>query len=330
MGERELLERIRSYYDGFSFDGVTRVYNPFSTLLFFGEKEFKKYWSLSGSNALIRKLLRERELTVERFSGIPVDMDFADSPGEIGATPPEGFLYQAGYLTLRKDASGAYFLDYPNFEVRSALAALFLENLYSSVTLARAAKIEMGKYLGAGDVPKMVASIRRAYSVLTYLDHTDIVSQKLVRRILGAVAKTFGKKPRDIPHLNPENNYLEATRQKLGESFYRATSRACLWGAEAYARPDARNNLGRIDLEVSYKDQVYVIESQTAQGARAAMKAARAGMAQIRKRDYGGAHKNPILVSMAVILEIRNLGARVFVKNGETTVLDSGALNRLE
>ncbi|MDR1166756.1 MAG: AAA family ATPase, partial [Deltaproteobacteria bacterium] len=30
MEERELLERIRGYYDGFSFDGVTRVYNPFS------------------------------------------------------------------------------------------------------------------------------------------------------------------------------------------------------------------------------------------------------------------------------------------------------------
>jgi hypothetical protein len=34
MEEAELLNRIRDYYDGFSFDGVTRVYNPFSTSLF--------------------------------------------------------------------------------------------------------------------------------------------------------------------------------------------------------------------------------------------------------------------------------------------------------
>jgi hypothetical protein len=188
----------------------------------------------------------------------------------------------------------------------------------------------MGKYLASGDVPNMVANIRRLYSGLTYLDHTEMVSQRLGERILGAVAKMFGKKPRDIPHLNPEENYLEATRQKLGESFYRATLQACLWGAEAYARPETHNNLGRIDLEVSYKDQVYIIELKTAQGARAALKAARAGMDQIRKRDYGGAHKNPILISMAVDLKIRNLGACVFVKNGETTILNSETLKRLE
>jgi hypothetical protein len=188
----------------------------------------------------------------------------------------------------------------------------------------------MGKYLAVGDVPNMVANIRRMYSGLTYLDHAEIVSQRLVRRILGAVAEMFGKKTPDIPHLNPDDNYLEAMRRKLGESFYRATLQACLWGAEAYVRPEAHNKLGRIDLEVSYKDQVYIIELKTAQGARAALKAAREGMDQIRKRDYGGSYKNPILISMAVDLKVRTIGACVFVKNGETTVLNSGALKRLE
>ncbi|MDR1870701.1 MAG: AAA family ATPase, partial [Deltaproteobacteria bacterium] len=35
MTETELLEKTRDFYYGFCFDGVTRVYNPFSTLLFF-------------------------------------------------------------------------------------------------------------------------------------------------------------------------------------------------------------------------------------------------------------------------------------------------------
>ncbi|MDR1164513.1 MAG: ATP-binding protein [Deltaproteobacteria bacterium] len=327
--EAELLNRIRDYYDGFSFDGETRVYNPFSTLLFFKKRKFNKYWVESGSNGLIRKFLKDKNLVLDDFSGLEVSADFASSPGEIGSTPPEGFLYQAGYLTLRKDSRGDYSLDYPNFEVRSALSALFLDNLYASETLARDAMIEMGKYLAVGDVPNMVANIRRMYSGLTYLDHTDAVSQRQVMRILGAVAKVFGKKLKDILHLNQKENYLEATRQKLGESFYRATLQACLWGTEAYTRPEAHNNLVRIDLEVSYKDQVYIIELKTSQGASASMEAAHAGMARIRKRDYGGTHKNPILISMAVDLEIRNLGACVFVKNGETTVLDSEALNLL-
>jgi acetamidase/formamidase len=85
-----------------------------------------------------------------------------------------------------------------------------------------------------------------------------------------------------------------------------------------------------MDLEVRYKDQIYIIEMKTAQGARAALKAARAGMAQIFNNNYGGAYQNPILVSMAVDLEIRSVGARVFVKNGETTVLNSQASRRLK
>jgi hypothetical protein len=99
LNEKELLERIQEYYDSFSFVGVIRVYNPFSALLFFGDREFKKYWALSGSNTFIRKFLKDQELTAEQFSGITADRDFADSPGEIRVAPPEGFLYQAGYLT---------------------------------------------------------------------------------------------------------------------------------------------------------------------------------------------------------------------------------------
>jgi hypothetical protein len=321
--EKELLEQIRNYYDGFSFDGTTRVYNPFSTLLFFGDREFKKYWPLSGSNTFIRKFLKDQELTVEQFSGIAIDRDFADSPGEIGATTPEGFLYQAGYLTLRKDSQGAYTLDYPNFEVRAALSALFMDNLYSSQTQARTARLELGQHLAAGDVHNMLAVFWRLYAGLSYLDHTDAISQRLIKRVLGGFFRLFGKKLQDLADLNPEEKYLKDMRQKLGESFYRSALQSCLWGAEALVRPEAHNNKGRSDLEVRYNGRVYIIEMKTAQSKSAALKAAHDGMAQILKRDYGGAHKNPILISLAVDLKERNIGACVFIKNGETTVLES-------
>ncbi|MBR0519578.1 AAA family ATPase, partial [bacterium] len=37
IDKQELLDKIKKYYDGFSFDGKTRVYNPFSVLNFFDE-----------------------------------------------------------------------------------------------------------------------------------------------------------------------------------------------------------------------------------------------------------------------------------------------------
>jgi hypothetical protein len=41
-------------------------------------------------------------LTADEFEGMEVDQDFASNPGDIQIASPEGFLFQAGYLTLRR------------------------------------------------------------------------------------------------------------------------------------------------------------------------------------------------------------------------------------
>ncbi|MDR1167054.1 MAG: AAA family ATPase [Deltaproteobacteria bacterium] len=331
MEEKELLRRFRDHYFGFSFDGTTMVYNPFSTLLFFENRKFGDYWIQSGSNENIRQLLQDKKFTAPSMSKIPVDMDFADSPGEIDATPPEGFLYQTGYLTLRKDDQGYYFLDYPNFEVRSTLASLSLGNLYASETLAVAATIEMGQNLAAGDIPKIIANIKRLYSGPTRLKRAGYGAQSALGRVLRAVAKIFGIAPQDRPKLNPAQNFREETRRRLGESFYVDALLTLLWAAKARASfllTPAFRSCCR--LKVRYGDQVYLIEFNAVRGADAAQMFAREGMAQIRRRAYEGWRQNPIIVSMAVDLEIRNLGACVFLKNGESAELSSQDLELLE
>ena len=40
LTKEELLQKIKRHYDGFSFDGKTRVYNPFSILNFFSDQKF--------------------------------------------------------------------------------------------------------------------------------------------------------------------------------------------------------------------------------------------------------------------------------------------------
>jgi hypothetical protein len=49
MNREELLKLIRVRYNGYSWDGNTSVYNPFSTLLFFDKKEFANYWFRTGT-----------------------------------------------------------------------------------------------------------------------------------------------------------------------------------------------------------------------------------------------------------------------------------------
>ncbi|MDR1313344.1 MAG: AAA family ATPase, partial [Deltaproteobacteria bacterium] len=128
MTEEGLLKKLKEYYDGFSFDGKNEVYNPFSVISFFAEKEFGNFWMESGSNTVVRKYLRDKALTVDQFLDQEINYSQARAPGEIDATSPAGFLYQSGYLTLRAKAGGAYLLDYPNREVREAISTLFMEN----------------------------------------------------------------------------------------------------------------------------------------------------------------------------------------------------------
>jgi hypothetical protein len=197
LDEKELLARIRDYYDGFSFDGQARLYNPFSTLNFFQDKEFQNYWMHSGSNTLIREMLKDKALMAEQFRGLEVSSDFAQYPGEIDQTPPEGFLYQAGYLTLRKDPeTGSFMLDYPNFEVSAAMARLFVDNIFKSELNTHKASIELVNNIKNSNIPEIISNFIRFYSSITYDDHINKVKINMF------LAMTKNKQSEVVQHLN--------------------------------------------------------------------------------------------------------------------------------
>ncbi|MDR1792392.1 MAG: AAA family ATPase, partial [Bacteroidales bacterium] len=120
----ELMDKMRNYYDGFCFDGVHRLYNPYSTLLFFKSKDFADYWFESGTPSVIANYLKEKHLTVEQFRNLGISKEVARNPGDIDNASPEKFLYQSGYLTLREGTTDDYSLDYPNTEVLNSMARL--------------------------------------------------------------------------------------------------------------------------------------------------------------------------------------------------------------
>ncbi|MDR1110559.1 MAG: ATP-binding protein [Deltaproteobacteria bacterium] len=322
VGESELLGQIREYYHGFSFDGKTRLYNPFSTLSFFGEGEFDDFWMESGSNAIVRNFLKDKTLTVDQFQDIEVNRQFARSPGEIGATPPHGFLYQAGYLTLRAKGGALYGLDYPNLEVRSAISTLFLENLIPAWDDVGKDGRELGRCLAAGDVPGMVGVLRRLLAGIAHDDHADADRPprggSLDRGIRAAAGP--GLADETLRRLSAE--LARRIRRAKGESFYVSILYAGLWMAGAQVASERHGNLGRLDLEVRHGGLLYVIEAKMAADARGGAKAARAGMGQIRGRGYGQAEKDPILVALAIGRKERNVVACLFEKDGRLMAVD--------
>ncbi|MBQ7606563.1 MAG: AAA family ATPase [Desulfovibrionaceae bacterium] len=164
-----LSDTIKMYYDGFSFDGKTRVYNPYSLLTFFSSGEIANYWYESGSPTFIVNWMRKNGIDApDEYSGIEVGLDFTSS-FEIENAKPYNLLYQSGYLTLRKKEGNLYTLDYPNKEVLDSLSALYLECVYRVSSFASLGA-DLWRALLSCDLTRLVALFSQALSSIPYED----------------------------------------------------------------------------------------------------------------------------------------------------------------
>ena len=131
LSREELLAQMKAHYDGFCFDGVTKLYNPYSILNFFFKSEFADHWYSSGSPSFIAEYMKRHSIQdPAAYRHIEVDRGFAESQ-EIERARPESFLFQAGYLTIEAELPRQVLrLDYPNREVEGALVRMYLEQVY--------------------------------------------------------------------------------------------------------------------------------------------------------------------------------------------------------
>ncbi len=56
----DLLKKIKVWYNGYSWNGKERVYNPFSILLFLGNGQFMNFWFESGTPRFLIKQIKEK------------------------------------------------------------------------------------------------------------------------------------------------------------------------------------------------------------------------------------------------------------------------------
>ena len=128
----EMRQRLKEQYDGYHFSGKSAdIYNPFSLLKAFSQKELKDYWFESGTPTFLIQQMRRFNTDVTSLDGIEAAAPTFDRPTEAmnGALP---LLYQSGYLTIKSyDRDfGTYLLGIPNMEVRVGLT----ENLLPTYT----------------------------------------------------------------------------------------------------------------------------------------------------------------------------------------------------
>ncbi|WP_226995399.1 AAA family ATPase, partial [Candidatus Symbiothrix dinenymphae] len=95
MTRENLLAKIRKWYDGYTWDGKTSVYNPFSTLPFFDNKEFSDYWFATGTPTFLINRLKKHGLAKTVLEPVIADSSAFDSydPDALDDVP---LLFQAG------------------------------------------------------------------------------------------------------------------------------------------------------------------------------------------------------------------------------------------
>ncbi|GHT52288.1 ATPase AAA [Bacteroidia bacterium] len=134
-----LLYYICKWYDGYTWDGKTSVYNPFSTLMFFDNQDFSNYWFDTGTPTFLINRLKKHGLAKTVLEPIVAGQTAFNSydPDELEDIP---LLFQTGYLTIknkqRVGRSSQYTLEVPNMEVKESLME-YLLSAYTNYPLSK-------------------------------------------------------------------------------------------------------------------------------------------------------------------------------------------------
>jgi hypothetical protein len=172
MSKNDLLENIRKWYDGYTWNGKTPVYNPFSTLMFFYNQEFSNYWFETGTPTFLINRLKKRGLAKTVLEPIIVGASAFNSydPDELEDIP---LLFQTGYLTIKKQGrvgvEPEYTLEVPNLEVKESLMRHLLNAftdypMYKMSQLGRA----MLQQIRKGDAEGLTQNLQILFAQVPY------------------------------------------------------------------------------------------------------------------------------------------------------------------
>jgi Predicted AAA-ATPase/PD-(D/E)XK nuclease superfamily len=130
LSKTETLEQIRLWYNGYSWNGEERVYNPFGTLKLFENQVFLNVWFTTGTPTFLMKFLKDKQLYDVENTIVSENLFETYTLENLNII---ALLFQTGYLTIKEKIGPPpyeYVLSYPNLEVKQA----FLENLLMGYT----------------------------------------------------------------------------------------------------------------------------------------------------------------------------------------------------
>ena len=173
----EAIEKLKENYDGYHFSPASPdVFNPFSLLNCFDDKNFGAYWFSSGTPTYLINMLRKFKVLPTKIGKTLARASAFDAPTENMRTITP-LLYQSGYITIKEydKMSQLFTLDLPNKEIKVGLfenlLPNYLEGMYAEegdVTIA-----QMSVLIRQGDMDGALRLLQEFLGTVPYCNNTN-------------------------------------------------------------------------------------------------------------------------------------------------------------
>ena len=261
------VKLLKDNYDGYHFTkNSPDIYNPFSLLWAMADGEIGSYWFQSGTPEFLVRQIQKGNSFLPEMFEETVDESILTS-SDIFDTQPTALLYQTGYLTIKRfEKPDDYHLGIPNLEVRKGL----FENL--------------AKYYFDKDDTTVFKNVREVRKLLETRNIDEAIER--LRTFMAGIPYEFSDKANELHY---ENN-LFIIFMLIGVN----------------ARPEWHTSSGRIDLLLSMRNNIYIIELKRDGTPDEAL-------AQIHEKDYArqftGDPRPIINLGITFSTETRNITA---------------------
>jgi len=173
----QLLAKIKTWYDGYSWDAKHQVYNPYSILNLFTEQQFDNYWFASGTPTFLMKLIKNTAYDATVLENKKVSKIVFDSYN-LENLNIFALLFQTGYLTIsqidKKGRTPQYILNYPNVEVKEAfITYLFANFTKNGLEAIQPAAEDLRTYLQTDNLDGFMNLIKALFAKIPYPLHIE-------------------------------------------------------------------------------------------------------------------------------------------------------------
>ena len=226
----EMRVRLKKQYDGYCFAKHSPdIYNPFSLLKCFNQRDIANYWFESGTPSFLIRQMQHFRTDITALDDMEEPSDAFDRPTEAMDTALP-LLYQSGYITIKgyDRESDIYTLGIPNNEVRLGFTRGLLP-IYVGIdgpNVQKGFALKFWQALKKNDIDLAMSEMKAYFAGLPYVEG-------------------FKKKLNDV---------------KNHEGFYEWSLYLIFSMLNVYVRTQVKCAGGRADVVIQMPDTIYVME----------------------------------------------------------------------